>query len=150
MTLMSGSASLWEKRGHPVADELDRYRLAYAVQVARSVIDADGVVQPDELDVFGQIFPAAMLRGAGLVGEDGAFTPLLDQLASAARDTLPEQLPLQERLDLVTLFYLPALSRGLAGPQEQQAVVRAGEELRIPADRLATHLEALGREPLGS
>lgn len=123
-----------------MAQDLERLKLAFAVSIAKSVVDADDRTDHAEFQLFGQIFPRTLLRDHGFLDEDGRFTPALEQAFAEARATLPAALSPEEKLDVLTIFYGASVADDELDSRELAIVREAAQLLGVSVGTLSAHL----------
>ena len=78
--------------------DLQLQKLAFATHMVRQIIGADAFVAPEELAYLHRTFPPDLLREAGFVDGDGAFTPRFTEARDTAVLELADRLTLGEKL----------------------------------------------------
>lgn len=125
------------------ASPLDRMRLAFAVFVAKLIVDADGIVDFGELKLLSQVFPDELLREVGFLDEGGGLTTDYRDAYTRAMRELPHQLDLDGKLELVTVFHRTSVADGELIQAELLVLREAAEVLGIPLAVLSKHLDGL-------
>lgn len=120
--------------------ELDRLQVAFAVNVAKAIVDADGILHLDEISLLQMTFPNPWMRACGFINEDTQLTPEVGRWYQRARKELPRRLDLSERLNLVTLFHRTCLADGELHDAELQVLMDAARKLQIPRGEVRRHL----------
>jgi uncharacterized tellurite resistance protein B-like protein len=122
---------------------IDRLRIAFAVRVARRIVDADGVLDLSEIELLARTFPSALLHRAGFLDRRDLLTPAVDRAYREALAELPGVLTLTEKLDLVTLFHRTCDADGDIHPRELDVLRDAAAMLAVPRRTLDRHLSTL-------
>ncbi|MCB9685367.1 MAG: TerB family tellurite resistance protein [Alphaproteobacteria bacterium] len=123
--------------------QVDRWRVAFAMFVARLIVDADGIVDFGELKLLAQAFPDDQLRSYGFIDGHGEFTATFKDAYTEAMRELPNQLTLEEKLDLVTVFHRTCMADGELVQAELLVLREGAEALGVPLHVLSKHLEGL-------
>ena len=126
---------------HPT--RLDRMRIAFAVKVAREIVDADGVLDMGEIELLTRAFPTPLMQRVGFLDTRTRLTPEVEAVFADALRELPRVLTLTEKLELVTLFHRTCLADGELHPSELDILMRAARQLVIPERALDDHLHHL-------
>lgn len=126
-----------------MADDLERWKTAFAMFIAKLVVDADGIVDFGELKLLAQVFPDAHLAALGFLDEDGETTAAFKDAYLEAMRELPNRLSLDEKLELVTVFHRASMADGELLQAELLVMREAAEVLGIPLAVLSRHLEGL-------
>lgn len=126
-----------------MADDLERWKTAFAMFIAKLVVDADGIVDFGELKLMAQVFPDAHLQALGFLDEDGGTTPAFKDAYLEAMRELPNRLSLDEKLALVTVFHRASMADGELLQAELLVMREAAEVLGIPVGVLSRHLDGL-------
>jgi hypothetical protein len=126
-----------------VADDLERWKTAFTMFIARLVVDADGIVDFGELKLLAQVFPDQHLASLGFLDADGGTTAAYKDAYLEAIRELPHRLSLDEKLALVTVFHRASMADGELLQAELLIMREAAEVLGIPLGVLSRHLEGL-------
>ena len=126
---------------------IDRMRIAFAVRVARKIVDADGILDLTEIELLARTFPSALLRRAGFLDARDLLTPAVERAYRQALAELPQVLTLSEKLELVTLFHRTCDADGDIHPRELDVLREAAAMLAVPRPTLDTHLSTLWSGP---
>lgn len=124
-------------------DPLDRMRVAFAMFVAKLIVDADGIVDFGELKLLANVFPDELLRSMGFLDDDGGFTRAYRDAYTEAMQQLPNRLELEDKLSLITIFHRTSTADGQLIQAELLVIREAAEVLGIPLAVLSRHLEGL-------
>ena len=124
-------------------ERIERWKIAFAVFVARLIVDADGIVDFGELKLLAQVFADEGLRSHGFVDRRGEFTAAFRDAYTEAMRELPNRLSLDEKLDLVTIFHRTCLADGELVQAELLVLREGAEALGVPLHVLSGHLEGL-------
>jgi len=119
---------------------LHRLSLAFAVSVARTMVQADGVYDANELQSLNEMFPNMLLRDFGFVDEDGQFN---DDFVTANREalaTLPEALDTNRKLEILSTLYRMASADGEFHESEFHLLQQAAARLSLSPEKLASHI----------
>jgi len=120
--------------------ELDRLRLAFAVFVGRKIVEADGLLDIEEIDLLTMAFPNEWMRTCGFIDGDTQLTERCHRAYADAQKILPLTLSLREKLNLVTLFHRTCMVDGELHELELAVLMEAASELDVPAKALREHL----------
>jgi uncharacterized tellurite resistance protein B-like protein len=126
-----------------VADDLTRWKTAFAMFIAKLVVDADGIVDFGELKLLSQVFPDEELRALGFLDAEGGSTQAYKDAYLEAMRELPNRLSLDEKLELVSVFHRTSMADGELMQAELLVMREAAEVLGIPLSVLSKHLEQL-------
>jgi uncharacterized tellurite resistance protein B-like protein len=129
--------------------ELDRMRLAFGVFVGRRIVEADGILDIDEIDLLTMAFPNAWMETCGFIDEATQLTPACRAAYDDACKILPVSLSLPEKLDLITLFHRTCMADGELHERELAILMSAAQLLHVQGADLREHLLDLrGTGPL--
>ena len=126
-----------------MADALERWKIAFAVFIAKLIVDADGIVDFSELKLLSQAFPDDALRELGFLDAQGGFTPAYKEAYTEAIRELPNRLTLDDKLALISIFHKTSMADGELLQAELLIMREAAEILGIPLAVLSRHLEGL-------
>jgi uncharacterized tellurite resistance protein B-like protein len=126
-----------------VTDDLERWKTAFTMFIARLVVDADGIVDFGELKLLAAVFPDSHLRTLGFLDESGGFTQAYKDAYLEAMRELPNRLNLSQKLDLVSVLHRTSMADGELLQSELLVMREAAEVLGIPLPVLSTHLQTL-------
>jgi len=124
-------------------EELAPLKTAFALHVARMIVEADEVLDYDEMHVIERAFPSSRLRALGFLDDSGRFTSRYDDALARALQVLPREVTLAEKLELVTLFHRTCMADGDLDPREVKVLHHAAEMIDLSAASLARHLDAI-------
>lgn len=113
---------------------LDRLRIAFALHFARLIVEADGVVSPDELAFLGRAFPPDMVAGLGLDNPE-ALAEARDQ----ALAELGALLGYQDKLALIGLLFSACHSDGAADYREIRVLKQVADVLNLSGDEVVRY-----------
>lgn len=122
---------------------IERLRIAFAVRVARRIVDADGILDLSEIELLSRTFPNGVLRRVGFLDGRDLLTPEVDRAWRHALAELPRVLTLTEKLELVTLFHRTCDVDGDIHPRELDVLREAAAMLAVPRSTLDAHLGSL-------
>jgi uncharacterized tellurite resistance protein B-like protein len=125
------------------ADPLHRWKLAFAVFVAKLIVDADGIVDFGELKLLSQAFPDDLLQRVGFLDRDGGYTAAYRDSYTGAMRELPNRLELDDKLELITIFHRTCMADGELIQAELLVLREAAEVLGVPLAVLSKHLAGL-------
>lgn len=131
-----------------VPARLDRLKIAFAVQIAKRIAEADGMWDLGEVELLTRTFPTPMMQRAGFLDHRLQLMPEAQTLYRQALGELPRVLTMGEKLELLGLFYRTCSVDGEIHPRELDVLVESGAMLEVPHDQLLTHLRNLGRGTL--
>lgn len=123
--------------------QIERLKLAFAYDVVRRIVGADGTIDFDEVQFIEQSYPMRLLQLHGFIGPDGVFTDAFEDQVRLARVVLREQLAIQDRLALVSVFMDAAVADDDFHPGEGSVLVEAAQALGISSEKLFDHLGTL-------
>lgn len=121
----------------------ERLKIAFAWRVASMIAEADKDLSAAEMLLLTEAFPRELLDGLGFVDAEGQFTDAYHQAVLEALEDLPEMLPEDEKLGLVTLFARVVYADGVLHAREAMLLIEAGEYLGLSKERLRDHLRPL-------
>lgn len=124
-------------------DKITRYKVAFAYRVASMIAEADDDVSTEEMVLLTEAFPRELLDGLGFVDDAAGFTDAYHEAILGALEVLPDHLPEDEKLGLITLFTRMVYADGALHPREAQLLLEAGEYLGLSRDKLSEHLRPL-------
>ncbi len=127
--------------------ELDKLQVAMAVQVARRIVDADGVLDLSEVQLLSEAFPNQWMQRCGFVDQAGQLTPAVEAFAARAESELANRLNLPQKLELITLFHNTCMVDGEMHQLELEVLTEAARRLHIPRGRFRQHLAGLRAGP---
>lgn len=122
---------------------LEQLQIAFAVQVARLIVHADGVIDIDEIGLLQLVFPNELLQKCGFTDERTRLTDRFRRVYDEAVVVLPRALTLDAKLDLVTLFHRAAMADGEVHGAELEVLELASRTLLIDDRDLMQHLAHL-------
>ena len=126
-----------------VNSPIDRLKVAFAMFVAKLIVDSDGIVDFGELRLMGQVFPDKLLEDMGFLDANGSFTQAYKDAYVEATRVLPERLGRGAKLELVTMFHRAAWADGELLQAELLVLREASEVLGVPLAVLSEHLDGL-------
>jgi uncharacterized tellurite resistance protein B-like protein len=129
--------------------DLDRLKLAFAVSIAKEIVDADTTMDYSEFKLFGQIFPNHLLVEQGFVDGEGRFTEALGAAWAEARQVLPQALSREDKLDVLTIFYGASIADDELDSRELRVIREASSLLGISFEDLSRHLAEVRAESGG-
>ncbi len=116
--------------------ELECMRLAFAHTFAQRIVEADGVVQEDELQFMTEVFRPALLQRLGLSDDAGR-----EQWFQLALEQLPDRLGYHDKLALLGLFFSACYSDGTVDAREMRVLKDASEALGVERERVVQYLQ---------
>ncbi len=122
---------------------VEQLQVAYACNIAREIVAADGILDIDEMRLLMMVFPDDLMRNCRFVGPDTRLTEAYHRAYVEATRVLPLVLDAQQKLELVTLFHRTCVVDGELHPKELVVLQRASKALDVPPARLQQHLAAL-------
>lgn len=122
---------------------IEQLQIAFAVSIARRIVEADGILDLDEMHLLVMVFPDRLLRACRFVGPDTSLTAAFHRAHVEALRVLPRILDTQQKLDLVTLFHRTCVVDGELHPQELVVLREAADTLVLDRSRVREHLKAL-------
>ncbi len=123
--------------------ELDRLRVAMAVQVARQIADADGILDLAEVEHLARAFPDPWMRRCGFLDEHGQLNADVERWAARARAELPTRLSLSQKLDMIGFFHDLCLADDELHARELDILTDVARRLHVPVDAFRNHLAQL-------
>lgn len=129
--------------------DLDTLKLAFTRTLLDELSKADKQLLDEEKVLVERLAPAASLRAAGLWDELDRPTKEWDAACSSALRRLPRELPLQDRLDLVSSFLDLCVVDGELHRDEGSLLFVGAKLLGIDAHTFDAHLDSL-TEHVGS
>jgi uncharacterized tellurite resistance protein B-like protein len=115
--------------------ELERMRLAFALQYTRRIVEADGVVRDGEAEFVDTVFPPDLVRRLGL-DEVAAQVEYFE----AAEVQLRVMLGHHDKLALIGLFFSACFSDGSLDAREMRLLKDAGEALGLTREQVVKYL----------
>ena len=113
-------------------------KMAFALQTAERVVEADGVVDDDEVAFLARTFPEEEVKRLWL--DDVA---LRDTLARQAGEELKELLGYHEKLALLSTFFAACYSDGKLEVRELRVLKEASATLGLKSEDVVTYLQKL-------
>jgi len=126
---------------HPT--DLDRMRVAFAIQVAQRISEADGILDLSEIEFLMKLFPDSVLRACGFVDEHTQLTDTARTWSERARTALATQLTTEQKLSLITIFHEACMVDGEMHPSEIRQLMRAARDLGLSRDVVFAHIGSL-------
>lgn len=120
---------------------VERMRIAFAVLVARRIVEADGILDLSEIELLARTFPTPVLDRAGFLDAHCELTSEVERMYGQALAELPRVLTMSEKLDLLTLFHRTCDVDGEIHPSELAVLREAAELLEVPQPTLDAHLD---------
>lgn len=125
---------------------LEELKLAFAAHVTESVVEADGNFHYDERKLFALLFPRLLLVEFGFIDERGQTTDHFSSTRDEALLSLPGQLSLDEKLELLALFWGASVADDDLAAEELQVIRHAARLLKIPDAQVDETLDRLERD----
>ena len=125
--------------------ELDRLRVAMAVEVARDIADADGILDVGEVELLSRMFPTPWMKRCGFLDDENRLTADVESWYSRARRELPTRLHIDQKLEMITLFHRMCMADEEMHELEFELLTDVARRLHIPRDRFKAHLQRLER-----
>ncbi len=122
---------------------LEQLQVAFAAQVAREIVAADGVIDIDETRLLLMVFPDTLMRSCRFVGAGQRLTEAFHRAHREALHVLPLVLDAGHKLDLVTLFHRTCVVDGVLHPKELAVLRRAAARLGLERAEVERHLRGL-------
>ncbi len=116
----------------------DQLKMAFALQTAERVIEADGVIEDDELAFIARTFPEEDVKRLWL--DD---TALRDTLARQAGEELKDLLGYHEKLALLSTFFAACYSDGKLEVRELRVLKEASATLGLESEDVVNYLQKL-------
>jgi len=116
----------------------DQLKMAFALQTAERVIEADGVIEDDELAFIARTFPEEDVKRLWL--DD---TALRDTLARQAGEELKDILGYHEKLALLSTFFAACYSDGKLEVRELRVLKEASATLGLENEDVVNYLQKL-------
>lgn len=126
---------------HPT--DLDRMRVAFAIQVAQRISEADGILDLSEIEFLMRLFPDSVLRACGFLDEQTRLTDTARAWSDQARTALAKQLTTEQKLELVSLFHEACMVDGEMHPSEIRQLMQAAGDLGLSRDVVFAHIGSL-------
>ncbi len=123
--------------------ERDRLKVAFAMFVAKLIVDADGIVDFSELKLLSHVFPDALLSDLGFIDHKGQFTAAYHEAYTRATRELAHRLGPSDKLELITIFHRASWADGELIQAELLVLREAAEVLGVPLRALSEHLAGL-------
>ena len=129
---------------HPT--DLDRMRVAFAIQVAQRISNADGILDLSEIEWLMRLFPDDVLQACGFLDEHTHLTEATQTWARKARERLSAQLTTDQKLELISLFHEACMVDGEMHPREIQHLMRASRDLGLTREVVFAHIESFNHD----
>ena len=123
------------------AEQIETYRVAFAVHFMQLVIAADGVLDYAEFTHFGAEYPESDLVARGFLTPDGEFTDAFHDARIHGALTLADALTLDDRLALLVSLHRLALADGVLAVEEYKTLAACAERLGVPSEVLSKRLD---------
>lgn len=120
----------------PEEQESERLRLAFALGITQRILQADGVVDPQETEWATELFPPDLLGRLGLL--DPAIQA---EYFEAARQVLPSSLGHHDKLALIGLFFSACYSDGRVDAREMRVLKEAAEQIGLTREEVVKYLQ---------
>lgn len=117
---------------------MERMRIVFAHHFSKAIIEADGVVHPDEKDFLARVFPADVMRQMGVDGEEAYATALEE-----AFEQLSAVLGHHDKLAMVGLFFGACHSDGNLAATEMKILKQAASALGVEGTEVVRYLTKL-------
>jgi hypothetical protein len=114
-------------------DRLQKLKLAFAMDFAYRIVDADHEESYEEFQLLGEIFPRALLEQAGFL-DNGALNATWRQASEDARAVMPT-LDLEDRREVFALLHA-ASSIDELDAREVAVLASAGAALGLTDDQV--------------
>ena len=128
------------------SNDIDSLKLAFTVFFVLEVIEADQRIDYQEMKLYGQIFPRALLREFHFLDENDNFTPAFERARIRALEVLPQRASMDEKLELLTLLHGACLADGDLGEQELSQLRKAADLLGLSPSEFTTQLSVLSAQ----
>jgi uncharacterized tellurite resistance protein B-like protein len=116
--------------------ESERMKLAFALGITERILQADGVVDPQETQWVDELFPPDLL------GKLGMSNPQVQaEYFDAACELLPAALGHHDKLALVGLFFSACFSDGRVDAREMRVLKDAAEKLGLTKEEVVKYLQ---------
>ena len=123
------------RTGPRATAELERLKIAFALRVAKRIVAADGIVDPEELSFLSEAFPPAIIEVHGL-----ATQRALEQAANEAEACLKSRLGYHEKLALLNTFYASCAADGHIDVAEVKVLREAAATLGLSHGEVVSYL----------
>jgi len=115
--------------------DVERMRLAFAHHFAQKIVEADGIIQPDETRFMEQVFPDVLLDRLGIAGAEARAL-----WRDRSFEVLPKILGHHDKLALVGLFFSVCYSDSSLDAREMKVLKDASEILGIDRNEVVNYL----------
>ena len=122
---------------------IEQLQIAFAVQIAREIVAADGILDIDEMRLLMLVFPDELMRACRFVGPDTNLTEAYHRAYVEALRVLPMILDTDQKLELLTLFHRTCVVDGELHPKELVVLRSAATSLGLDGTAVKTHLRTL-------
>jgi tellurite resistance protein len=115
-----------------VDPRIDRMLMAFALQAARKIVEADDAIDAREQQILRSHFPFDRLIAEGFLNpETGRLTEVFTQARIEALGVIPQALTLEEKQDLVLMLHDVCLADGKVDPRESQVLREVAQILGL-------------------
>lgn len=122
---------------------IDRLKVAYALHIARKVMEADKILDLREVELLMVMFPRELLIGCDFLDDEGNLTERWGTVLTEAAALLPIELMPEEKLEILTLLHKVRVADGERHKREGEVVHAAAHHLGVSRGELAAHLKRL-------
>ncbi len=123
---------------------MERLKVAYALHVARKVMEADKILDLREVELLMTTFPQDLLIGCEFLDDEGNLTERWHSVLTEAAALLPIELLPEEKLEILTLLHRVQVADGENHKREAEVVHAAANHLGVSRGELAAHIKRLG------
>jgi uncharacterized tellurite resistance protein B-like protein len=115
---------------------VERLRLAFALQFAQRIVEADGIVRDDEAEFMSTVFSHEALSRLRLVDASDQ-----QRMFDEALEVLPSRLGHHDKLALIGLFFTACYSDGTLDAREMRVLKDASDALGVERTRVVKYLQ---------
>jgi uncharacterized tellurite resistance protein B-like protein len=116
--------------------ESERMKLAFALGITERILQADGVLDPQEAQWVEELFPPDLTARLGL-----SDASIRAEYFDAACELLPAALGHHDKLALVGLFFSACFSDGRVDAREMRVLKEAAEKLGLTREEVVKYLQ---------
>jgi len=123
--------------------DTDKLCVAFGVYIAQQIVEADGLLDADELKLLTTVFPDELLTACGFLSSEGELTDVMHNARDEAIASLRMRLDLNSKLELVTFFHDTCVADGELHEKEFEILIHAASALGVTTTQLRGHLGSL-------
>lgn len=123
--------------------DLLRLQLAFTLHMSEQILGSDRDVSDSERSWLHERFPREMLAQTGFIDAAGQLTATFEEARDDALITLPDQLELSGKWQIMEDLVQAAAADGVLAAEETMALAHAAALLGVSDDAWAAHVDGL-------